>query len=137
MATRSTVAIENNDGTVSQVYCHWDGYLEGVGKTLLEHYNTREAVEKLLASGSISSLGEYVSDDEKSFDKKHDDEDDYTVYYTYRGEDPVIEEFESLSDYEENHQYEEFEYIFTQDNVWSVFFNGDWHDLELELSEKK
>jgi hypothetical protein len=137
MATRSTIAIENNDGTVSQVYCHWDGYLEGVGKTLLEHYNTREAVEKLLAGGSISSLGEYVSDDEKSFDKKHDDEDDYTVYYTYRGEDPVIEEFDSLSDYEENHQYEEFEYIFTQDNVWSVFFNGDWHDLELELSEKK
>jgi hypothetical protein len=137
MATRSTIAIENNDGTVSQVYCHWDGYLEGVGKTILEHYNTREAVEKLLAGGSISSLGEYVSDDEKSFNKKHDDEDDYTVYYTYRGEDPVIEEFESLSDYEENHQYEEFEYIFTQDNVWSVFFNGDWHDLELELSEKK
>jgi hypothetical protein len=59
------------------------------------------------------------------------------VYYTYRGEVIVIEEFESLSDYEENHQYEEFEYIFTQDNVWSVFFNGDWHDLELELSEKK
>jgi hypothetical protein len=137
MATRSTIAIENNDGTVSQVYCHWDGYLEGVGKTLLEHYNTREAVEKLLAGGSISSLGEYVSDDEKSFNKKHDDEDDYTVYYTYRGEVIVIEEFESLSDYEENHQYEEFEYIFTQDNVWSVFFNGDWHDLELELSEKK
>jgi hypothetical protein len=137
MATRSTIAIENNDGTVSQVYCHWDGYLEGVGKTLLDHYDTREAVEKLLAGGSISSLGEYVSDDEKSFDKKYDDEDDYTVYYTYRGEDPVSEEFESLSDYEENHQYEEFEYIFTQDNVWSVFFNGDWHDLELELSEKK
>jgi hypothetical protein len=137
MATRSTIAIENNDGTVSQVYCHWDGYLEGVGKTILEHYNTREAVEKLLAGGSISSLGEYVSDDEKSFNKKYDDEDDYTVYYTYRGEDIVIEEFESLSDYEENHQYEEFEYIFTQDNVWSVFFNGDWHDLELELSEKK
>ena len=137
MATRSTIAIENNDGTVSQVYCHWDGYLEGVGKTILEHYNTREAVEKLLAGGSISSLGEYVSDDEKSFNKKHDDEDDYTVYYTYRGEVIVIEEFESLSDYEENHQYEEFEYIFTQDNVWSVFFNGDWHDLELELSEKK
>ena len=27
MATRSTIAMEQPDGRVMQIYCHWDGYL--------------------------------------------------------------------------------------------------------------
>ena len=38
MATRSTIALEFADGTVQQVYCHWDGYLDYNGKLLAEHY---------------------------------------------------------------------------------------------------
>jgi len=34
MATRSRIAIENQDGTVTSIYCHFDGYLSGVGKLL-------------------------------------------------------------------------------------------------------
>ena len=39
MATRSTIALEFADGTVEQVYCHWDGYLAHNGLMLLEHYS--------------------------------------------------------------------------------------------------
>lgn len=136
MATRSTIAIEHEDGTISQVYCHWDGYLEGVGATLLKHYNTREAVQKLISGGAISSLGEYVSEEVQPFDRVLDGPD-YTVYYTYRGEEIRIHKFSSLTDYEENHAFEEFEYIFTKDDVWSVFQSKteDWDDLE-HLMEK-
>lgn len=137
MATRSTIAIENLDGTVSQVYCHWDGYLEGVGATLLKHYNTREAVQKLISGGAISSLGEYVSEEVEPFDRVLDGPD-YTVYYTYRGEEIKIHNFSSLNDYEENHAFEEFEYIFTKDDVWSVFQSktADWDDLECLLGDE-
>ena len=38
MGTRSTIALEYADGTVHQVYCHWDGYLEHNGRILQEHY---------------------------------------------------------------------------------------------------
>ena len=57
MSTRSRIAIENQDGTVTSVYCHFDGYLEGVGKKLFEHYD-REKTEQLVALGDLSQLNE-------------------------------------------------------------------------------
>jgi len=57
MATRSTIAIQYEDGTIESVYCHNDGYLSGVGETLLENYTTPEKVEEILALGDHSSLG--------------------------------------------------------------------------------
>ena len=57
MSTRSFIGIVNPDGSVSGVYCHYDGYLEGVGALLRQHYNTPEIVRDLLALGDISSLG--------------------------------------------------------------------------------
>lgn len=136
MATRSTISLMNADGSIQTVYCHWDGYLEGVGKVLLENYNTREAVEKLISGGDISSLGTYVSDEKEPFDRVLDGPD-YTVFYSFRGEDSPAKTFSSLEDYEANHQSEEFDYIFN-DNMWSVFVSDkeDWYDLEYELENK-
>lgn len=134
MATRSTIAIENLNGTIHQVYCHWDGYISNNGVILNKYYNTRELVEKLIMGASISSLGRYISDTPMSFDNR---DNDYTNYYSNRGEITEIRHFKDFDDYEENHQYEEFEYLFTKDNVWSVFYNDDWHDLEFEIQEFK
>jgi hypothetical protein len=61
MATRSKIAIENQDGTVTAIYCHWDGYVDGVGKTLFENYD-REKLEQLIELGDISSLGETLDE---------------------------------------------------------------------------
>jgi hypothetical protein len=57
MSTRSRIAIETESGTVKSIYCHFDGYVSGVGKTLFNHYD-REKLEKLIELGDISSLGE-------------------------------------------------------------------------------
>jgi hypothetical protein len=38
MSTRSRIAIENQNGSVTSIYCHFDGYISGVGKTLKECY---------------------------------------------------------------------------------------------------
>ena len=60
MATRSTIGIENEDGTIDAIYCHWDGYLEGVGKILKESYNSEQKIRELLSYGNVSSLDDNV-----------------------------------------------------------------------------
>lgn len=39
MSTRSTIAIENENGTIKKVYCHFDGYISHVGKVLANQYS--------------------------------------------------------------------------------------------------
>jgi hypothetical protein len=57
MGTRSTISIQNSDGTVTGVYCHWDGYVKHNGRILHDHYTTEGIVRELLSFGDISSLG--------------------------------------------------------------------------------
>jgi hypothetical protein len=105
MATRSRIAIENQDGTVDSIYCHWDGYLEGVGKTLFNHYD-REKLEKLLELGDLSSLEETL---------------EYTIaYHRDRGEDLHFKTFKDIEDLFTNgfNSTEEFIYCLNKDGVW-------------------
>ena len=60
MATRSTIALEFADGTVQQVYCHWDGYLDNNGKILFENYTDAFKLRELIDLGDLSSLGSEV-----------------------------------------------------------------------------
>ena len=62
MSTRSFISLKNSLGTLAGVYCHFDGYPDGVGKTLLEHYTTTEQASALLQGGSISTLGDDTSE---------------------------------------------------------------------------
>lgn len=57
MGTRSMIAFEDQEtGAVVATYCHWDGYLEGVGKTLCEHYATAHKARSIAKGGYYSSL---------------------------------------------------------------------------------
>lgn len=56
MSTRSDIIVERGDGTWKRVYCHFDGYLEGVGATLFAHYNSQERAEALVEPGDMSIL---------------------------------------------------------------------------------
>jgi hypothetical protein len=38
------------------IYCHWDGYPDGVGATLFEDYNDYEKVLDLISGGFASSI---------------------------------------------------------------------------------
>lgn len=60
MATRSRIGIVNKDGSIRSIYCHWDGYPEGVGSILHKNYQDRDKVEELISLGSISSLGDSI-----------------------------------------------------------------------------
>tara|TARA_B100001094_G_C18111397_1_gene761382 strand:+ start:207 stop:569 length:363 start_codon:yes stop_codon:yes gene_type:complete len=47
------------NNSVRSIYCHYDGYPEGVGQTLLNHYGEKE-LDKLLDLGGISSLKDTI-----------------------------------------------------------------------------
>jgi len=105
MGTRSTIALEYADGTVGQIYCHWDGYLSNNGKILLQHYKDPFKVREMLDNGDMSSL---------------DPDVDSCAFYKERGEDCPQTMYKDFADYVENHQYEEYEYILRQDGDWYV-----------------
>lgn len=62
MGTRSTIAIQNEDGTVTGIYVHWDGYLSHNGRILNENYTDEDSVRALIGLGDLSSLGETIGD---------------------------------------------------------------------------
>ena len=120
MATRSTIALEYADGTVGQVYCHWDGYLDNNGKILLKHYQDPFKLRTLMDLGDLSSLRPSVGV-QHSFDDRDAGENECTFYGRDRGETGTeAKTFKDFADYAENHQHEEYEYILRKDGLWYV-----------------
>ena len=140
MGTRSTIALEFADGTVEQVYCHWDGYLSHNGNILLNHYLDPFKLQKLIDLGDLSSLRPEVNPEpyrEHTFDNS---QEDVCVFYGRdRGETGVnARYFKDFADYKANHQYEEFEYILRTDGNWCVSeYGGDYKLLAIELAEEE
>lgn len=98
MSTRSRIAIEIGD-KVKSIYCHSDGYPEGVGAILKKHYTDPEKIEKLMELGDLSRLGTFYDKklakmdwDKWSMEKEAREKlwaitNDMTVPYKDRGED--------------------------------------------------
>jgi len=127
MSTHSVIAVAYPDH-LEAVYCHWDGYLEHVGKILFSHYDREKAI-KLVKLGYISSL-------DKDIGEKHDFDDSElgstTFYGRDRGDDGCekkrVNNIEEL--YSEFDEY--FYYIMGTDGKW-YFSNG--HNFPILLSE--
>ena len=138
MGTRSTIALEFADGTVEQVYCHWDGYLAHNGQILLKHYSNPFILRDLIDLGDISSLKSTIGTKHafSQFELRAEEvagfklltEDMTTFYGRDRGETGTsAKKFASYDDYLLNHQYEEYDYILRNDNGVAVWFVCD-HD---------
>lgn len=69
MATRSFIALQEPNGSLEGVYCHWDGYLHGNGQILINHYRDPEKIKYLFSFGDISSLGTEVGDPHDFLDR--------------------------------------------------------------------
>jgi len=124
MATRSRIAIENQDGTVKSVYCHWDGYPSNNGKILQENYQDLDKVEKLIKLGQISYIAEEVEAPEGAPHSFESPMGGVTVaYHRDRGEDYIQpKEHQSLSGFVKS-DVEEYGYVFTKEGEW-LFVNG-------------
>jgi hypothetical protein len=134
MATRSRIAIEDQDGTVRSIYCHWDGYPEYNGVVLQENYQTQEKVEQLIALGSISSLKPLVAPPEGATHKFDDPFDNVTVaYHRDRGEELSVKAHGNVQEFA-NSDIEEYGYVFTAAGEW-LFIDAS-EDRETVLLEK-
>lgn len=58
MGTPACIAVMNDKKEVTWTYVNFDGYLNGVGRMLIEHYNDQALAEKLVSMGDISVLKE-------------------------------------------------------------------------------
>lgn len=121
MSTRSRIGMEFTDkgGThmVKSIYCHFDGYPEGVGQTLMNHFQDREKVERLIELGDISYLAPNVTPQgPHSFDNA--ERGVVVAYHRDRGEDftpPRIDD--SMAGFVES-DVEEYGYLFTEEGDW-------------------
>ena len=128
MATRSTIAMEQPDGRVMQIYCHWDGYLENNGQILQEHYRDRAKVLALMLLGDLSSLRPEIGM-AHDFDARYTDEDlrnNWTCAYGRdRGETGVdARVFKDVAAYQRDANFEEYNYIYRLDGQWYVEYYG-------------
>lgn len=67
MSTRSFICKYDTDKKAYRaIYCHFDGYVEGVGAMLDSNYDTESKVDALLDLGDISSLEPTVEETRKN-----------------------------------------------------------------------
>lgn len=148
MATRSTIALEFADGTVEQIYCHWDGYIDYNGRILFEHYQDPFKLRELIDLGDISSLGPNIGEQHpfSPYDSAEDraayeaarDAGWTTFYGRDRKESGVsARKFADFEDYVACHQYEEYEYILRRDGNWYVCQYGPYNLLSNAIEHEK
>ena len=123
MSTRSLIAIEHGDKSVSAVYCHSDGYPSYVGLFLYAFWTTEVNVRTLMGLGDLSSLGARVGYT-VDFHKYRSDVNYYEKYkfqcisYCRDRNDP----FRSIKVSSKEELYKtniNFSYIY-------IFRNGEW-----------
>ena len=134
MATRSLIGLVLKDNSIKYSYCHNDGYLSGVGKTLLKHYKDFDKIDELLNYGDMSSLGKDIKR------PKYSRKDNSTSFFDPDG---AIVKITDLESYNFGLQSDaEYIYLF-KDNDWYVLTseNRDFISLKeaikLENSEQE
>ncbi len=102
MATRSRIAVELEKGKVISVYCHNDGYIDGVGEDLVKSFpngTDPKIVESFIKEGDRSSID--------------------LSYKEWRGEKCPPLKHKSVSDFF-NGDIEEYGYLYTAEGEWLV-----------------
>jgi len=119
MATNCLIGVTHGEN-FKVVYCHFDGYLSGVGATLLKHYNSSKA-NHLVALGNISYLAEQIeipaSNPEHNFDNPAPG---VNVFYG-RDRDEKQQEFKTFCCEAEFNMYAaQFDHTY-------IMHNGEWY----------
>jgi len=123
MGTHAMIGICNEDGSVTASYCHYDGYVEGVGRTLVKSYNTQYDAEIVAKGGYMSALY-----------------DDYLETRTQAVHDEIAVPYESVVQFLKNGaDYAGADYLYLFDgNAW--FFAPTYKKVgfeEVEINLKK
>ena len=139
MGTRSEIGILNKDGTVTSIYCHWDGCPEYNGAILSKYYTDEKIVRELIKNGDLSSLGQNIEpnkDLEHSFENPQKDVCIY--YHRDRGEEWAQVNYRTYSNINEwekiiKEGWQEYMYLFKEDGWYftSLHHKINWKKLVL------
>lgn len=128
MATRSRIGIMLSDESILSAYHHWDGYPEWLGKTLKEHYNTKDKVAELIDGGDMSIC--WTKDRwDNSADGSYAPQ-----YYSQRGEDCPPRHDKNLEEYLS--EGEEYAYLY-KNCQWKCYDLHGQFPKEVEIPEKE
>jgi hypothetical protein len=127
MGTRSTIAMKQGDKVIA-IYCHFDGYKEGVGATLDQHYQDAEKVQRLMDLGNLSALSQEIGEAQDFNNREALNEDWCLAYGRDRGETgQEARVFDGVADWVSNfNSGEEYYYLYTEGEGWEIANNyGD------------
>lgn len=132
MSTRSLIGVLNKDGSVTHIYCHWDGYPSNNGKLLTEHYTDYQKIQQLLKLGDLSSLGEEIGEKHPfdTYNLPDEEKAKFENWTTAYGRDRSEKDTQAHT----SKSVDEFKGYFTEswceycymfdDGTWYVFWNG-------------
>jgi len=112
MSTNGSISIILSDGSVKQIYNHWDAHLDSLGEMLQENYNSYDKAKELVEMGGVSSVGATIKESR--------------FYHRDNKESIEINNFKTQKNFEKKCQMESYDYIFC---------NNEW--LYITRSEKK
>lgn len=124
MATRSRIAIEDENGSVRSIYSHWDGYPSHNGRILSEHYTDREKVKRLIDLGDLSVLAPEIDIPEGADHSFENRIEGITVFYGRdRGELNTEAKYHLDRKAFLRSDVNNYGYLYTKEGVW-LFVNG-------------
>ena len=131
MATRSLIGKLNSDGTVTCIYCHWDGYPSHNGVLLQEYWDTPFKVDQLLALGDLSSLGSEIGEqqDFNGFRNR----DWCMAYRRDRNQSNTGAKTVSREDFFGDGDYIDYFYLYNEDFEWECYHSGMEEPYQVEI----
>jgi outer membrane protein assembly factor BamA len=142
MATRARIGIENQDGSITTSYHHWDGYPAGLGFNLVSHWDDADKLREAISLGDASHWGKSIGN-KTDFDCRGEGYYDQNVYYGRdRGETGVGPKFyDTYAVFEKSFLRntpagEEFAYVLRLDGTWTqidVYAKEVTHDAEDDI----
>lgn len=154
MSTHACIAIKMSKESIRWIYLHCDGDLNFAGKTLANHYLTKDKVRQLIMLGDLSSLHRRLEPPEGVVHDFNTRAEDVTVaYHRDRGEarhigllrprnksdKEVIEELanKTSGDYVYMFDGEEREWLFgtTLSSISQKIIPGKFYNLDKILTE--
>jgi hypothetical protein len=136
MSTNSTIALEYADGTVEQVYCHWDGYLSHNGRILRDSYSDPFKLQKLIDLGNVSVLAAAVEPTGAHWFENA--QKGVCVFYGRdRGDtEQGKERFTDFLHYQNSGDMQGFDYILRTDGKWYVNIDDNgFEDLTTAMAK--
>jgi hypothetical protein len=133
MSTNSSIALEFADGSIGQVYCHWDGYIDHNGKILLDNYSDPFQLQKLIDLGDLSSLAPEIGEKHDFNSREHSE---WCMFYGRdRGERGIEADFyETFDQFCASGDWQQYNYILRRDGNWYVATGDyDWTLLKGKL----